>query len=319
MAPRLPLRRIVGISGCAVAAFALFVFFEAIYYTDDPMSRNTNQKNAASSQHARDEHANNSPPPAAANTRRGWPPIAEKSSYDESSTVTVCVEWSCSCQGLSDLYGTWPGHWGRAVSIEAAKSFWMAQRCRTCPAQDEDGSRAACGGGGGSDAGGDGGISTHMPDVATGDIVSAVLKGTAPWPSAEKPGDLAFGGRLRFRPGVLSLNSTESFRHCYVDPHSYGGHFLHSHGRIGVSISEENKLIYILVSCACARLCSHVASVRRFTQTSTICTRTRTRTLDAFSFRRLPDHRCIFSELMCPLPFVHYACSWPSRARRQQR
>jgi hypothetical protein len=87
--------------------------------------------------------------------------------------------------------------------------------------------------------------------------VSAVLKGTAPWPSAEKPGDLAFGGRLRFRPGVLSLNSTESFRHCYVDPHSYGGHFLHSHGRIGVSISEENKLIYILVSCACARLCSH--------------------------------------------------------------
>eukprot|EP00038_Savillea_parva_P004030 m.133240 g.133240 ORF g.133240 m.133240 type:complete len:409 (-) comp11352_c0_seq3:241-1467(-) len=43
-----------------------------------------------------------------------------------------CQTWNCSCQGFSDVFDTWPYHWGSATP--EAKKFWMDKKCDTYPA-----------------------------------------------------------------------------------------------------------------------------------------------------------------------------------------
>ena len=61
-----------------------------------------------------------------------------------------CDAWGCSCQGVSDTFGTYPHHWGTAVAIATdtretresaerrglsnAQSFWMDNGCKSYPA-----------------------------------------------------------------------------------------------------------------------------------------------------------------------------------------
>jgi hypothetical protein len=46
-----------------------------------------------------------------------------------------CVTWGCSCQGFSNLFGTLPTRWGKAVGNSAAKRWWRAHKCATLPSQ----------------------------------------------------------------------------------------------------------------------------------------------------------------------------------------
>jgi len=46
-------------------------------------------------------------------------------------TKPTCAAWGCSCQGLSDTYGTYPGNWGNAHG--KAGEFWNAKGCATIP------------------------------------------------------------------------------------------------------------------------------------------------------------------------------------------
>lgn len=43
-----------------------------------------------------------------------------------------CDAWGCTCQGLSDLFGTYRHHWGNATTA-ATTSFWMDHACETYP------------------------------------------------------------------------------------------------------------------------------------------------------------------------------------------
>ena len=54
------------------------------------------------------------------------------------------------------------------------------------------------------------------------------------------------GRRLKFRPGGLNMTREETLRHCYVDPKIYESHFP-SNGRQVTSVSEEYKLIYLMI------------------------------------------------------------------------
>lgn len=45
----------------------------------------------------------------------------------------VCKKWGCTCQGLSDTFGTFHNNWGGANYDRHAKSFWMQHGCRTFP------------------------------------------------------------------------------------------------------------------------------------------------------------------------------------------
>eukprot|EP00035_Acanthoeca_spectabilis_P006099 m.120564 g.120564 ORF g.120564 m.120564 type:complete len:445 (+) comp13348_c0_seq1:660-1994(+) len=42
-----------------------------------------------------------------------------------------CSEWDCSCQKFSNLFDTWPGHWGKATGD--ARGWWVGQLCTTRP------------------------------------------------------------------------------------------------------------------------------------------------------------------------------------------
>ena len=224
MAPRVPLRRLIGGAGAAVLVGSALFAMHAVLTTDDPLSR---AKTSSGSD----------------TTRKRWPPLADQSSYSENSLPDACADWKCTCQGLSDLYGTSPGHWEKARDKEIARTFWLSHRCSTCPGgscSGGGGGGAGGGGGGEGDDGGGGGDSSTLPEVSSGATVTAVLTGKATWPDERVK-------RLRFRPGTLELNSTMAFRHCYVDPVRYRDHFLLGRGRIGVIWTNKHKLIYIQV------------------------------------------------------------------------
>ena len=47
--------------------------------------------------------------------------------------TSPAAEWGCTCQGISDRFGTFPGRWNDAIYSESAKSFWMEHKCATLP------------------------------------------------------------------------------------------------------------------------------------------------------------------------------------------
>ena len=44
-----------------------------------------------------------------------------------------CDGWGCTCQGLSDKFGTVVGAWHHAKHFPTAAQFWEAHKCRTFP------------------------------------------------------------------------------------------------------------------------------------------------------------------------------------------
>ena len=44
-----------------------------------------------------------------------------------------CDGWGCTCQGLSDKFGTVVGAWHHAKQVPTAKRFWEARKCHTFP------------------------------------------------------------------------------------------------------------------------------------------------------------------------------------------
>ena len=48
-------------------------------------------------------------------------------------TAADCGRWKCTCQGMSDTFGTTHGRWRLAGEEPAAIRFWLDRRCRTAP------------------------------------------------------------------------------------------------------------------------------------------------------------------------------------------
>ena len=44
-----------------------------------------------------------------------------------------CDDWGCTCQGLSDKFGTVVGGWHHAKQVPTAAQFWEAHKCHTFP------------------------------------------------------------------------------------------------------------------------------------------------------------------------------------------
>ena len=66
------------------------------------------------------------------------------SSVPPSEDSSSCMEWKCTCQGISDRYGTIPHHWEgiafykdrfngshHAVLAQKAREFWLENGCST--------------------------------------------------------------------------------------------------------------------------------------------------------------------------------------------
>lgn len=49
------------------------------------------------------------------------------------SYFSSCNDWSCTCQGFSNMFGTGPGRWGSAKGDSDATSFWVSHKCSTRP------------------------------------------------------------------------------------------------------------------------------------------------------------------------------------------
>ena len=48
-------------------------------------------------------------------------------------TAADCGRWKCTCQGMSDTFGTTHGRWRLAGEEPAAIRFWLDRSCRTTP------------------------------------------------------------------------------------------------------------------------------------------------------------------------------------------
>jgi hypothetical protein len=58
----------------------------------------------------------------------------------EKAAAALCAPWGCSCQTISDTYGTHPGKWGRLKvngefppNMTHARDFWLEHDCKTHP------------------------------------------------------------------------------------------------------------------------------------------------------------------------------------------
>ena len=74
--------------------------------------------------------------------------IGASSSSDAAPEKGVCAAWSCTCQGLSDRYGTaHMGGWGSAPEEGegdgGVRQWWMNNACQTQPRETNSGSRVA--------------------------------------------------------------------------------------------------------------------------------------------------------------------------------
>ena len=80
--------------------------------------------------------------------------------------------------------------------------------------------------------------------VVDGDLVTRILLGEVPFPSASGSGSGTRGSsRIRYLPGTLRLSHAEALRRCYVNETIYSGH-LSDRPQSLVSLSDEHKLIY---------------------------------------------------------------------------
>lgn len=48
-----------------------------------------------------------------------------------SSSALECQEWNCTCQGFSDVFGTYPNHWHHAPA--RVRLFWLHHHCNSWP------------------------------------------------------------------------------------------------------------------------------------------------------------------------------------------
>ena len=148
-----------------------------------------------------------------------------------------CAEWTCTCQGLSNMFGT--AHatkfWGSAS--ETARTWWLARKCETAPKLAAAKSVAAPAAAiappssaasptllrasptlqrGSSPFGPDGDGAIALSGVEA----ERILRGdVAPPPER--------GGKpMRFVPGTLpTMAKKESLAHCHVDTSTYREHF----------------------------------------------------------------------------------------------
>ena len=60
-------------------------------------------------------------------------PTTRQTTVPTSETVS-CQPWRCTCQGYSDTFGTYPGHWGTASRhLRDVRSWWITHHCDTHP------------------------------------------------------------------------------------------------------------------------------------------------------------------------------------------
>ena len=63
---------------------------------------------------------------------------AQTSPDSKGTAVSECGSWGCTCQGLSDKFGTRAGRWIMASGEPAAQRFWIARGCRTDPNRNQN-------------------------------------------------------------------------------------------------------------------------------------------------------------------------------------
>ena len=64
-------------------------------------------------------------------------------STDVEGAARVCSAWDCTCQGFSNVFDTWPFHWGLAPRTGEQRQWWMDHKCDTAPASFAASDRAS--------------------------------------------------------------------------------------------------------------------------------------------------------------------------------
>ena len=82
-------------------------------------------------------------------------------------------------------------------------------------------------------------------DVVDGILVTRILRGEVPFPTAPTRGTKNRGDRdrLKYVPGTLDMDHAEALHYCYVNSTHYSGH-LSDRPMSLVSLSDVHKLIY---------------------------------------------------------------------------